>query len=242
MRILPAIDILNAQCVRLKQGDYSKETVYAKNPIDIAKYWKDCGAEMIHVVDLDGAKVKNPVNCEIVIEIIRNVNIPVEIGGGIRTEESIQNYIDNGVERVVIGTLALKNPDWFCRMCDKFPHKLVLGIDAINGFVVTEGWRETSKTSAIELAKQFDGLKIPTIIYTDISKDGMLSGANFDEIIAIRDAVSIPITASGGVTSIDDIQKLKLLNIKECIIGKALYEKKFTLQDAIKTAQNTTTM
>ncbi|MDR2761312.1 MAG: 1-(5-phosphoribosyl)-5-[(5-phosphoribosylamino)methylideneamino]imidazole-4-carboxamide isomerase [Planctomycetaceae bacterium] len=233
MQLLPAIDILNAQCVRLKQGDYNDETVYAKNPIDVAKHWSDCGAEIIHVVDLDGAKEKKPVNRDLVLEIVRAVNIPIEVGGGIRTEQAIKEYLDNGIERVVIGTLAIKNPDWFCRMCEKFPYKLALGIDAKNGLVTTEGWRETSKTSAIELAQQFSELKLAAIIYTDVAKDGMLSGVNFDEIITMRDAVSFPIIASGGISSIDDIKKLKSLNIPACIIGKALYEKKFSLEDAL---------
>ncbi|MDR2346086.1 MAG: 1-(5-phosphoribosyl)-5-[(5-phosphoribosylamino)methylideneamino]imidazole-4-carboxamide isomerase [Planctomycetaceae bacterium] len=238
MKILPAIDILNAQCVRLKQGDYNNETVYSSNPIEVAKYWTSCGAEMIHVVDLNGAKDKKPVNRDIVIEIGRTINIPVEIGGGIRCEDTIQDYLDNGIERVVIGTLALKEPDWFQQMCEKFPYKIVLGIDARNGQVVTEGWLETSKTNAVKLAQKFVNLKLAAVIYTDITKDGMLEGPNFNEIVAMRDAVPFPIIASGGITSIEDIKKLNSLNISACIVGKAIYEKKLNLEEALNVTKN----
>ncbi|MDR1485298.1 MAG: 1-(5-phosphoribosyl)-5-[(5-phosphoribosylamino)methylideneamino]imidazole-4-carboxamide isomerase [Planctomycetaceae bacterium] len=233
MQLLPAIDILNARCVRLKQGDYGNKTVYADDPVEAARYWFSCGAEMLHIVDLDGAKDKRPVNCEVVISIVRAVDIPVEIGGGIRDEKTIQNYLDNGVARVVIGTLALKDPDWFRAMSEKFLYRLVLGIDARNGQVATEGWLETSQTPAVKLAQQFVELKLAAVVYTDIAKDGMLAGPNFSEMAAMRDAVPFPVVASGGIASVDDIKKLKALNIPACIIGKALYEKKFKLEDAL---------
>ncbi|MDR0392335.1 MAG: 1-(5-phosphoribosyl)-5-[(5-phosphoribosylamino)methylideneamino]imidazole-4-carboxamide isomerase [Planctomycetaceae bacterium] len=238
MKILPAIDILNARCVRLKQGDYDNETVYANDPIETAKYWVYCGAEMLHIVDLNGAKEKKPINSNIVCEIVRAIDIPVEVGGGIRDEETIQNYLDNGVERLVIGTLAFKEPDWFCEMSKKFPNKLVLGIDARNGLVATEGWLETSKTPAIELAKQFVELKLNAVVYTDIAKDGMLEGPNFDEMIAMREVVPFPVIASGGIATIDDVKKLNSLNFQACIIGKALYEKKFKLEEVLELIKN----
>ncbi|MDR1053853.1 MAG: 1-(5-phosphoribosyl)-5-[(5-phosphoribosylamino)methylideneamino]imidazole-4-carboxamide isomerase [Planctomycetaceae bacterium] len=233
MQILPAIDILNAKCVRLRQGDYDDETIYANDPTEIAKYWVSCGAEMIHVVDLDGARVGKPVNREVVIALARSVDVPIEIGGGIRDEETIRDYLDNGIERVVIGTLALKQPAWFSEMSEKFPYKLVLGIDARNGQVATEGWLETSKTSAVKLAQQFAKLKLAAVVYTDIAKDGMLEGPNFDEMVTMRNAVSFPVVASGGIASIDDLKKLKELGIQSCIIGKALYEKNFKLEEAL---------
>ncbi|MDR2170156.1 MAG: 1-(5-phosphoribosyl)-5-[(5-phosphoribosylamino)methylideneamino]imidazole-4-carboxamide isomerase [Planctomycetaceae bacterium] len=234
MQVIPAIDILNAQCVRLRQGDYGDETVYANDPVEVAKYWVSCGARMIHVVDLDGARDKRPVNCDIVRAIVQAVHIPVEVGGGIRTEETIKDYLDNGVERVVIGTLALKEPDWFCKMSKIFPNRLVLGIDARNGQVATEGWLETSKTPAVKLAQQFIDLKLAAVVYTDIAKDGMLEGPNFAEMISMRDAVPFPVVASGGIASIEDIKKLTSLNIPACIVGKALYEKKFKLEDVLE--------
>jgi phosphoribosylformimino-5-aminoimidazole carboxamide ribotide isomerase len=233
MQLLPAIDILNTRCVRLRQGDYGDETVYANEPAEAAKYWVCCGAQMLHIVDLDGAKDKKPINRSVVLGIVRAVDIPVEVGGGIRDEKTIRDYLDNGVERVVIGTLALKEPDWFCAMSEKFPYKLVLGIDARNGQVATDGWLETSKMSAVELAKQFVKLKLAAVVYTDIAKDGMLEGPNFGEMVAMRNAVPFPVVASGGIATIDDIKKLNSLDIHACIIGKALYEKKFKLEDAL---------
>ncbi|MDR2641358.1 MAG: 1-(5-phosphoribosyl)-5-[(5-phosphoribosylamino)methylideneamino]imidazole-4-carboxamide isomerase [Planctomycetaceae bacterium] len=233
MQLLPAIDILNARCVRLKQGAYNNETIYANDPAEVAKYWFSCGAEMLHIVDLNGAKDKKPVNRDVVLAIVRAIDIPVEIGGGIRDEKTIRDYLDNGVERVVIGTLALKEPDWFREMSEKFPQKLVIGIDARNGQVATEGWLETSKIPAVKLAQQFVELKLAAVVYTDIAKDGMLEGPNFEEMVAMRDAVPFPVIASGGIASIDDIKKLNSLNIPACIIGKALYEKNFKLQEAL---------
>ncbi|MDR1479429.1 MAG: 1-(5-phosphoribosyl)-5-[(5-phosphoribosylamino)methylideneamino]imidazole-4-carboxamide isomerase [Planctomycetaceae bacterium] len=233
MKLLPAIDILNAKCVRLRQGDYNNETVYANNPAEVARFWVSCGAEMLHVVDLDGAKVGGAANKDSVIEIVKAAGIPVEIGGGIRDEATIQYYLDKGVNRIVIGTLALKQPDWFREMSAKFPFKLVLGIDARNGFVATEGWLETSKTSAVKLAQQFANLKLAAIVYTDIAKDGTLEGPNFNEMLAMHNAVSFQVVASGGIAAVEDLVKLKELGIDACIIGKALYEKKFTLQEAV---------
>ncbi len=234
MQLWPAIDILNGQCVRLKQGDYNRETVYGSSPAEMARHWVDQGARFLHVVDLDGAKDKSPVNKRFVREIVERISIPVEIGGGIRTEETIKEYLDMGIHRVVIGTLALKEPDWFREMSEKFPGKLVLGIDAKNGMVATEGWLETSKTPAVLLAKTFENLPLAALVYTDIAKDGMLEGPNFAEMDAMQKAVSFPVVASGGVSTLDDIRKLKELGIPACIIGKALYEGTMRLQDALE--------
>ncbi|MCL2005875.1 MAG: HisA/HisF-related TIM barrel protein, partial [Planctomycetaceae bacterium] len=150
MLILPAIDILNGKCVRLQQGDYNQETIYADSPVDMAKHWEQQGAEFLHIVDLDGAKDKKPTNLAVICKIAQSITIPIEVGGGIRNRETIQHYLDAGVNRLVIGTLAHKEPDWFCEMSHCFPHKLVLGIDGRNGFVATEGWLETSQTPATD--------------------------------------------------------------------------------------------
>jgi phosphoribosylformimino-5-aminoimidazole carboxamide ribotide isomerase len=238
MQLLPAIDILNGKCVRLKQGDYGQETVYADSPAEMAQHWFQQGAEYLHVVDLDGAKNKEPVNRRFVYDIINSVNIPVEIGGGIRSEETIQDYLDAGVRRIVIGTLALKEPDWFCKMSEKFPDKLVLGIDAKNGMVATEGWLETSQTSAVELARKFIELPLAALVYTDIAKDGMMEGPNFAEMTAMKQAVPFPIVASGGISSLNDIRKLKELGLPACIIGKALYEGTIKLEEALNAANS----
>jgi phosphoribosylformimino-5-aminoimidazole carboxamide ribotide isomerase len=236
MQLLPAIDILNGKCVRLKQGDYARETVYADNPAEIAQHWVRNGAEYLHVVDLDGAKNKEPVNRQTVYHIVKTVGIPVEIGGGIRNEKTIQDYLDAGIDRVVIGTSALKNPDWFQKMCEQFPHKLVLGIDARNGLVATEGWLETSQTSAIEMAKNFRDLPLAALVYTDIAKDGMMDGPNFEAMVAMQQTVPFPVIASGGVSSLNDIRTLHQLGLPACIIGKALYEGTLQLKDALNIA------
>ncbi len=236
MQLWPAIDILNGKCVRLKQGDYARETVYGESPAAMARHWVSGGGKFLHVVDLDGAKDKEPVNMPSVKEIVAAVGhqVPVEIGGGIRSEKTIRDYLDMGVSRIVVGTLALKQPEWFREMARKFPGKLVLGIDAKAGMVATEGWLEASKTKAVELAKNYVDLPLAALVYTDIAKDGMLEGPNFDEMVAMRNAVSFDVVASGGIHSLDDIRKLKELGLPACIIGKALYENIFTLADAAK--------
>ena len=236
MELWPAIDILNGQCVRLKQGDYRQETVYGASPAAMAEHWVNCGAKFLHIVDLDGAKDKQPTNRRFVQEILDRVSIPVEIGGGIRTEETIRDYLDRGIHRVVIGTLALKEPDWFREMSRKFPGRLVLGIDARNGMAAAEGWLETSQTPAVSLVKAFGDLPLAALVYTDISKDGMLEGPNFEEMAAMHRASPFPVVASGGVASLDDIRRLKELGLPACIIGKALYEGTLRLEEALCTA------
>ena len=236
MELWPAIDILNGQCVRLKQGDYRQETVYGSSPATMAEHWVGCGAEFLHIVDLDGAKDKRPTNQRFVREILERVSIPVEIGGGIRTEETIHAYLGMGIHRVVIGTLALKEPDWFREMSRRFPCRLVLGIDAKNGMVATEGWLESSQTTAISLALTFADLPLAALVYTDIAKDGMLEGPNFNEMAAMNRAAPFPVVASGGVSSLDDIRRLKELGLPACNIGKALYEGAFRLEDALTVA------
>lgn len=236
MQLWPAIDIRDGKCVRLKQGDYAQETVYGTSPAEMAEHWASFGAAFLHVVDLDGAKDKEPVNMAKVKEIVQTVGerMTIEIGGGIRNEQTIREYLGFGIHRVVIGTLALKDPDWFREMVQKFPNRLVLGIDAKNGAVATEGWLETSTTSAISMAQQFSGLPLAAIVYTDIAKDGMLEGPNFDALVAMQGAVTVPIVASGGVSSLKDIRKLKELGLPACIIGKALYENRFSFPEALK--------
>ncbi|MDR3233593.1 MAG: 1-(5-phosphoribosyl)-5-[(5-phosphoribosylamino)methylideneamino]imidazole-4-carboxamide isomerase [Planctomycetaceae bacterium] len=233
MQILPAIDIRNGKCVRLKQGDYAQETVYGDNPVETALHWQQRGAEFLHIVDLDGAKDKEPVNKDIVCRTASSLDIPLEIGGGIRSEETIRLYLNAGVRRVIIGTLALKEPQWFRNMCKLFPDRLVLGIDAKNGSVATEGWLETSRMKAADLAKQYADLPLAAVVYTDIAKDGMLEGPNFEEISAMQEAVPFPVIASGGVSTLADIQKLIRRNIPACIIGKALYEGTLRLEEAL---------
>ena len=242
MIILPAIDIRNGKCVRLQQGDYRQETVYGDSPIEMAKHWEAQGAQFLHIVDLDGAKDGQPTNFTIVTNIAASLNIPIEIGGGIRNEKTIQRYLDAGVSRLVIGTLALKEADWFRKMCKKFPNRLVLGIDGRNGLVATEGWLETSQTLATDLAKKYVDLPLAALVYTDIAKDGMLEGPNTVEMEAMRRAVPFALVVSGGIATLDDVRRLAQAGFHSCIIGKALYENKFQLPEAQAVANETTSI
>ncbi|MDO5554734.1 MAG: 1-(5-phosphoribosyl)-5-[(5-phosphoribosylamino)methylideneamino]imidazole-4-carboxamide isomerase [Planctomycetia bacterium] len=235
MEIWPAIDIRGGQCVRLRQGDYGRETVYAASPADMAGYWVRLGARRLHLVDLDGAKQGYPANFSSLSAIVEAVgNVPCEVGGGIRTQETLESLLELGVSRLVIGTLALKSPDWFREMCLLYPYRLVLGIDARDGMVATGGWLETSSTPAIDLARQFEELPLAALVYTDIAMDGMMKGPNVRQMAEMQEAVRLPVVASGGVSRLEDVKNLNDAGITACIIGRALYEETINLQDAMK--------
>ncbi|MBE6428199.1 MAG: 1-(5-phosphoribosyl)-5-[(5-phosphoribosylamino)methylideneamino]imidazole-4-carboxamide isomerase [Planctomycetaceae bacterium] len=236
MQILPAIDLRGGKCVRLRQGDYAQETVFGDDPAEMARHWVELGGQFLHLVDLDGAKDGAPTNLEAISAIVKSVGVPCELGGGIRNEETIRSLLELGLNRLVIGTLALRQPDWFREMCRKFPNRLVLGIDARNGFVATDGWLETSQTKAIELAEQFNGVPMAAIVYTDIATDGMMKGSNVPAMKEMKDTVNVPVVASGGVTTLDDVRKLKDAGLDAAIIGRALYEGTIYLPDALKLA------
>ncbi len=236
MQIWPAIDIRGGQCVRLRQGDYGQETVYGASPAAMAERWRAEGATRLHLVDLDGAKSGTTANYDAVRELVQTVaphGVECELGGGVRSEETIEKLLALGLSRLVVGTLALKKPDWFAQMTEKFPNRLVLGIDARNGMVATDGWLEVSATPAVELAKRFDGLPIAALIYTDVATDGMMRGPNIPEALAMAKATAIPIVASGGVTTLDDVRNLADAGLPACIIGRALYENAIQLKDAL---------
>jgi phosphoribosylformimino-5-aminoimidazole carboxamide ribotide isomerase len=240
MLIWPAIDIRHGRCVRLRQGDYVQETVYGTSPAAMAEYWREKGAKRLHLVDLDGAKDGTTANFESVRELVEKVaphGVECELGGGVRSEETIKMLLDLGLTRLVVGTLALKKPEWFEEMCLKYPNKLVLGIDAREGMVATDGWLETSETHAVDLAKRYEGLPIAALVYTDVATDGMMRGPNIPECVAMARATSIPVVASGGVAKIDDVRNLAEAGLHACIIGKALYEKTITLEEAMKFEQ-----
>ena len=237
MEIWPAIDIRGGQCVRLRQGDYGQETVYGSSPAAMAERWFQKGAKRLHLVDLDGAKEGSSVNFEAIRELVEKVaphGVKCELGGGVRSQETIETLLSLGLTRLVVGTLALKDPDWFAQMCEKYPHRLVLGIDARGGMVTTDGWLETSQTPATELAKRYDGLPIAALGYTDVATDGMMRGPNIPECVSMTRATSIPVVASGGVTRIDDVRRLAEAGIPACIIGRALYENTIALEDALQ--------
>jgi len=234
--LYPAIDMRGGKCVRLLQGDYDKETVYGDSPFDMAKSFADQGAKWIHMVDLDGAKDGKRVNDSFVIEAAKKLGVSVQIGGGIRTEEDIVHYLDNGVTRVIIGSIAISNPDFAIEMIKKYGSAIALGIDAKNGFVATHGWIETSEIRAVDLGERFADAGAETFIFTDIATDGMLSGPN---LLAVKELAAVTkkdVIASGGVSSLEDLVALKQYSkdgVAGAIIGKALYEGRFTLRDAL---------
>lgn len=237
MQVWPAIDLRAGKCVRLQQGDYGRETVFGDDPAAMARLWVDQGAECLHLVDLDGAKAGRPVNLDSVRAILAAVRVPCELGGGIRDEDTIASLLDLGLARLVIGTKALREPDWFRSVCRRFPNQLVLGIDARNGRVATDGWLETSETPAAQLAKQFEHQPLAAIVYTDIATDGMLAGPNLAAMREMNESVRLPLIASGGVTTAEDVAQLAALGVAGCIIGRSLYEGRLTLQAALAAAR-----
>jgi phosphoribosylformimino-5-aminoimidazole carboxamide ribotide isomerase len=234
MQIFPAIDLRGGQCVRLRQGDYAQETVFGDDPAAMARRWVAEGASYLHVVDLDGAKEGRPVNGDSVRRIVAAAGAPCQLGGGLRTEEHVREALNWGVTRVVIGTRALKEPGWLERLSRSFPGKIVLGIDARQGQVATDGWLNVSEIAAIDLARQCAAWPLAAIVYTDISRDGMLQGPNLPAMAEMAAAVQLPIIASGGVGTLEDIRRLVRLNLAGCIVGRALYEGKVRLAEAIK--------
>ncbi|MGD9721750.1 MAG: 1-(5-phosphoribosyl)-5-[(5-phosphoribosylamino)methylideneamino]imidazole-4-carboxamide isomerase [Pirellulales bacterium] len=237
MQIWPAIDLRGGNCVRLRQGDYAQETVFGEDPAGMARHWRDQGAERLHLVDLDGARSGQVENWESIAAILQAVDLPCELGGGVRDEATIRRLLELGLARVVIGTLALKQPDWFRQMCRKFPQRVALGLDARGGMVSTEGWLEASRTSALDLARSFASEPLAAIIYTDIETDGMLAGPNLAAIAELQHAVSLDVVASGGVTTAEDVAQLAALGVAGCIIGRALYEGTLSLADALRHAR-----
>lgn len=233
MIIFPAIDLRAGQCVRLRQGDFQQETVYGSDPGGMALHWQSQGAEAIHLVDLDGAKSGRPSNLDALRNIRQAVDIPLQVGGGLRTENDLNIIFELGIERAVIGSKACKQPAWLGLMAQRYPHRILLGLDAKNGFVATEGWLEVSSISALDLAGKVSTLPLAGIIYTDIAKDGMMAGPNWEELKQISQATSLPVIASGGVTTSDDVRRLKQMNLAGCIIGRALYEKTIDFNEII---------
>jgi phosphoribosylformimino-5-aminoimidazole carboxamide ribotide isomerase len=235
--LLPAIDLRGGQCVRLRQGDYSQETVFGADPAAMARRWVNQGAEYLHIVDLDGARQGHPVNGESVPRIVEASGVPCQLGGGLRQEAHIVEALSWGVARIILGTRALQDPAWCATMCRKYPGKIALGIDARNGRVAVEGWLETSERSAIALARECAAWPPAAIIYTDIGKDGMLAGPNVEATAELAKAVAVGVIASGGVTSLEDVRRLARAGLAGCIIGRALYEGRLDLAEALSLAK-----
>lgn len=241
LQLLPAIDLLNGRCVRLRQGDYDRSTVFSENPVEMAERWQAAGAERLHLVDLDGAREGRPINQDVVRRITDATGMPCQLGGGIRDESAIRATIDEaGVDRVIIGTRALRDPDWFASMCEQYPNRLALGLDARDSRVAAEGWREVSHVRAVDLADRFTGLPLAAVIYTNIANDGMMQGIDpatlkdFEEL-AER---GLPVIASGGVTTMEDLAALRDIHHRQprligVITGRAIYEGTISVAEAI---------
>ena len=233
MDVIPAIDLMNGQCVRLIQGQYHRQITYEEDPVKQARRFLADGATRLHIVDLDGARVGKPVNHEAIEAIAAAVDLQIEVGGGIRDEASITQLLDIGANRVIIGTSAVSRFDWFGEMAERFANKLVLGLDARGSKVAIRGWAQDTPEQLSEFAAQAARLPLAAIIYTDIAKDGMLAGPNFERTKALADAVDVPVIAAGGVTTVEDVVKFCQLGVAGVVIGRALYEGNLTLPDAI---------
>jgi phosphoribosylformimino-5-aminoimidazole carboxamide ribotide isomerase len=234
--IYPAIDIRDGKCVRLIQGDYNQETIYNDNPLEVATAWESQGGQWIHLVDLDGAKAGQPVNSQLIGKIASSVGVPVQVGGGIRSMDSVARLLDAGVSRVIIGTAAIENRQFVYDVLDRYGDKIAIGIDARNGFVATRGWLETSEVKADDLARELAERGATTFIFTDISRDGMMEGPNVEAIVQLAKASGQKVIASGGVSKLSDLELLaaqSVNGISGAIVGKALYTNSIDLRTAI---------
>ena len=225
MKIFPAIDIKDKKCVRLVKGDFNNKTEYEMSPVEQARKYKDHGFKNLHIIDLDGALTGEIVNLDIIQDIVSKFDLKVEIGGGIRNLDSVQKYIDTGVEKVILGSAAIKDKNFLKKACEKFPDKIALGLDAKNGFLSVFGWKENSNQLTLDYLKEVNDYGFNRLIYTDINRDGMKQSPNFDETLKVAEISNCPLIVSGGVSSIDDIKKAKTLkNIEGIIVGKAIYD------------------
>lgn len=234
MKIYPAIDIKDSKCVRLIQGSFDRQTVYSDNVMEMAFKWSGMGAEYLHIVDLDGARTGIQTNLPLILDIARKVGIPIQTGGGIRTAEAAGRLLDGGVSRVILGTAAIKVPEIVKEAVSLFGDKIAVGIDVKDGYAYTDGWEKTGGIKAVELAQRMESLGVRCIIYTDISRDGMLGGPNLDAMEKMKGSVGIEIIASGGVSSLEDVRKLRDAGMDGAIIGKALYTGAIDVRQAIK--------
>jgi len=236
MIVIPAIDLKEGKCVRLEQGEMHRDTIFSDNPAEQALKWQQAGAELLHLVDLDGAFAGEPKNKAAIQAILAAISIPAQLGGGIRDIPTIEAYLSLGLSRVIIGTAAQRNPQLVIDACRQFPGRIVVGIDAKNGMVAVQGWAEVTDITAVDLAKKFEDCGVSAIIYTDISRDGMMAGPNLEATKSLAEAISIPVIASGGVSSLQDIQNLMAIEqsgVSGAITGKAIYTGAINLAEAI---------
>ena len=233
MKLFPAIDIKDKKAVRLVQGDFNQQTVYSTNPLEVAKKWQQQGSDWLHVVDLDGAKDGVSKNAEITQEIILQTDLKVQLGGGIRTVEDVENWINAGLERVIIGSAAVGNLDFVAELVKTYGEKICIGVDAKNGKVATHGWLTDSGIDSFDFCQQLEKIGVQTVVYTDIAKDGMMQGPNFEAYERLVKETNIQIIASGGVSQLTDLERLSRIGVYGTILGKSLYEGAFTLEEAI---------
>ena len=235
MKIFPAIDIKDKKCVRLVKGDFDNKTEYEMSPVEQAGKYNDHGFKNLHIVDLDGALTGETVNIDIIEEIVGKFDLRIEIGGGVRNFESIQKYTDAGVEKVILGSAAIKDKNFLKEACEKFPNKIALALDAKDGYLSVSGWKQSSGQLTLDYLKEVNDYGVSRLIYTDINRDGMKQSPNFDETIKVADTSNCPVIISGGVSSIDDIKKAKSLkNIEGIIVGKAIYDGDIRLEELVK--------
>ncbi len=241
MEVIPAIDLLDGKCVRLYQGDYEKSQIFNENPAEVAQKWVEQGATRLHVVDLDGAKVGKTSNLVAIEAIVKAVSVPIQVGGGLRDHTSVAQLLNLGVQRTILGTVAVENPDLVSELANEFPDQIVVGIDARKGKVATRGWLETSEVAAIDLAQDMVKRGAAAIIYTDIHRDGTLSGPNLEALRELANAIAIPVIASGGVSSLTDLLSLlslESLGVTGAIVGRAIYTGDVNLKEAIQAVGN----
>ena len=237
MEVIPAIDLLDGKCVRLYQGDYDRASIFSNNPVEVARQWAAEGATRLHVVDLDGAKAGKSVNLSVIEAIVKAIDIPVQVGGGLRDRSGVERLLDTGVQRAILGTVAVEKPELVTQLCDEFRDRIVVGIDARNGKVATRGWLETSEVAATDLAQRMAQQGAAAIIYTDIHRDGTMSGPNMDALRELAEAIDIPVIASGGVSSLTDLLSLLSLEsagVKGAIVGRAIYTGDISIKEAVR--------
>jgi phosphoribosylformimino-5-aminoimidazole carboxamide ribotide isomerase len=237
MQVIPAIDLLDGKCVRLYQGDYNQASIFHDNPVEVAQQWAAEGATRLHVVDLDGAKAGKSVNLSVIKAIATAIDIPVQVGGGLRDRTGVTRLLETGVQQAILGTVAVEKPELVTQLCQEFPHQIVVGIDARNGMVATKGWLETSAVTAIDLAQRMAQQGVAAIIYTDIHRDGTLSGPNLDALRELAESIDLPVIASGGVSSLTDLLSLlslETLGVTGVIVGRAIYTGDVSLKEAIR--------
>ncbi|GGI14026.1 1-(5-phosphoribosyl)-5-[(5-phosphoribosylamino)methylideneamino]imidazole-4-carboxamide isomerase [Gottfriedia solisilvae] len=237
MILFPAIDLKDGKCVRLEQGDFSKQEIYSRSPLEVALAFEKVGATVLHIVDLDGARTGERRNASIVRDIVENTNLNIQLGGGIRSLESISFWLEIGIKNVILGTIAIENMNIVKEAVERYGERIIVGVDAKNSFVATNGWEKATTQNSFEFCKKLEKLGVKSVVYTDIAKDGMLSGPNIEAYKKLSSETNLQIIASGGVSSIDDLLSLQKLNLYGAISGKALYEKKFSLKEALTCLQ-----